>query len=101
MRERLGCRLVVAGLIAVLSIAVTRSASALPAFPGAEGFGTDTPGGRANANGAKVFVVTSTADYIAGVDPVVTGSFRWAVETPPTVAGEPRIIVFRVGGEIV
>lgn len=56
----------------------------LPAFPGAEGFGSKTPGGR----GGQVIAVTTLAD--SG-----PGSLREAVDT----AG-PRIIVFRVGGTI-
>jgi pectate lyase len=57
---------------------------ALAAFPGAQGFGTQTPGGR----GGKVFVVT-TLDW-AG-----PGSLSEAL-----LASEPRIIVFRVSGVI-
>ena len=56
----------------------------LPAFPGAAGFGTDTPGGR----GGKIIEVTTLADN-------GPGSLRAALNVP-----EPRIIVFRVGGTI-
>jgi len=56
----------------------------LPVFPGAEGFGTDTPAGR----GGKVIEVTTLADD-------GPGSLRAALNDP-----EPRIIVFRVGGTI-
>jgi beta-xylosidase/pectate lyase len=56
----------------------------LPAFPGAEGFGALTPGGR----GGRVFVVSNLGD--AG-----PGSFREAV-----TARGPRIVVFAVGGLI-
>jgi hypothetical protein len=55
-----------------------------PAFPGAEGFGAETPGGR----GGRVILVTNLND--AG-----SGSFRAACE-----ARGPRIVVFRVGGII-
>lgn len=63
---------------------VTPLHAAIPAFPGAEGFGADTPGGR----GGAVLVVTNTND--SG-----PGSFRAACE-----ASGPRIVVFRVGGLI-
>ena len=63
----------------------------LPAFPGAEGSGAYTPGGR----GGKVCLVTTLEDYIPGKQPVIPGSLRAAVE-----AKEPRIVVFRVSGYI-
>lgn len=62
----------------------------LPAFPGAEGFGSTTPGGR----GGKVMVVNTLADYGTGEDPI-PGSLRHALETP-----EPRIVTFAVSGLI-
>src|SRR5262249_40197424 len=55
-----------------------------PAFPGAEGSGAATPGGR----GGKVFVVTSLADP-------GPGTLREAVE-----ADGPRTVVFGVAGLI-
>lgn len=73
----------------------------LPAFPGAEGFGAVTEGGRF---GRIVFVInlfdttdTNSQNY--------TGSLRWAVDhtwkmDPLNPYGERRIIVFRVGGTI-
>src|SRR5262245_25558051 len=64
--------------------ALPRAAAVQPAFPGAEGFGTTTPGGR---GGAEMAVAT-----LADAGP---GSFRAAV----TAAG-PRTVVFRVAGLI-
>lgn len=58
--------------------------SALPAFPGAEGGGAYTPGGR----GGKVITVTSLADR-------GPGTLRYACE-----AGGARIVVFNVAGII-
>lgn len=55
-----------------------------PAFPGAEGFGTSTAGGR----GGRVINVTNLNDD-------GPGSFRAAVTAPG-----PRIVVFRVSGTI-
>ncbi|NLT04298.1 MAG: polysaccharide lyase [Bacteroidales bacterium] len=57
---------------------------AIPAFPGAEGGGAYTPGGR----GGKVLVVTSLED--SG-----PGTLRWACEQ-----GGARIVVFNVAGII-
>jgi pectate lyase len=63
----------------------------LPAFPGAEGFGAYTQGGR----GGMVYVVNTLEDYHPEKDEVIEGSFRQAVD-----AIGPRIIVFGVGGII-
>jgi len=63
----------------------------LLAFPGAEGFGACTPGGR----GGKVYLVTTLEDYLEDKEPPVEGSLRAAVN-----AEGPRIVVFRVSGTI-
>ena len=64
--------------------ALFRVGGPLPAFPGAEGFGSTTPGGR----GGKVLFVTS-------LDDSGPGSLREACE-----AQGPRIVVFRISGLI-
>ena len=61
-----------------------RPQAAIPAFPGAEGGGMFTFGGR----GGRVFVVTSLAD-------TGPGTFREACE-----AAGPRVVVFNVAGII-
>jgi hypothetical protein len=58
--------------------------NAIPVFPGAEGWGTETPGGR----GGNVYVVTNLNSF-------GPGSFNEAFR-----ATGPRIIVFRVSGVI-
>jgi pectate lyase len=80
----------VAFALLALAAPVARGAEATPAFPaalgfpGAEGFGATTVGGRAGV----VLRVTNLKDD-------GPGSLRAAVETPG-----PRIIVFQVGGTI-
>ena len=63
---------------------VSGESRAIPAFPGAEGFGSTTRGGR----GGRVIFVTNLDD--AG-----PGSFRAACD-----AEGPRIVIFRVSGLI-
>ena len=72
------------------SPSVAAAETQLRAFPGAEGFGAYSPGGR----GGKVYVVTTLEDYKGKVAPF-KGSLREAV-----MAAEPRIIVFAVSGTI-
>jgi pectate lyase len=69
----------------LLAGAVVRAQPAsIPAFPGAEGFGASTPGGR----GGKVIFVTN-------LDDSGQGSLRAACD-----AAGPRIVIFRVSGTI-
>src|SRR5690606_32878284 len=56
----------------------------IPAFPGAEGFGAFTVGGR----GGDVYLVTNLDDYASGEEPI-PGSLRAAV-----AAEGPRTVVF-------
>ena len=62
----------------------------LLAFPGAEGFGKYTSGGR----GGQVVYVTTLAD---DADGAIVGSLRWAVKQYPN---EPLTVCFAVTGEI-
>ncbi|MFH1761696.1 MAG: T9SS type A sorting domain-containing protein [bacterium] len=70
-------------LTAVFLVCMPES-DAIPAFPGAEGFGSNTPGGR----GGRIIHVTN-------LNPLGAGSFRSALE-----AAGPRIIVFDTSGVI-
>ncbi|HSV27708.1 MAG TPA: hypothetical protein VLH60_07430 [Sedimentisphaerales bacterium] len=74
-----------ANIAAIMIIASVASASQIPAFPGAEGFGAFAVGGR----GGAVIAVTNLND--SG-----PGSFRAALEE----TRGPRTIVFRTGGVI-
>src|SRR5690242_2348973 len=81
-----------AAFAAVSSLLVARAAMALPAFPGAEGFGANATGGR----GGDVYHVTTLAD-----DPnhLIPGSLYYGLyEKNVPAAG--RTIVFDVGGTI-
>jgi len=77
--------LLLAGLAIFFPMSLAASEGPIvPAFPGAEGFGSTTPGGR----GGKIIFVTNLND--SGV-----GSLRAACD-----AEGPRIVIFRVSGLI-
>lgn len=68
----------------------------LTAFPGAEGYGKYTTGGRMTDNrGAKVYYVTRNDD--CSDDALVEGTLRWALRTGDDT---PRTILFRTCGTI-
>jgi hypothetical protein len=73
-------------------------AGAVSAFPGAEGYGADSVGGR----GGQTYVVRSLCDYHPAQGgrsaqcPDYEDTLRWAVEQ-----SHPRTVVFDVGGNIV
>ena len=71
-------------LLSLLVVMISSSVGALPAFPGAEGFGSETAGGR----GGKVIKVTN-------LNSSGPGSLQSACEM-----AEPRIVVFEVSGVI-
>ncbi len=68
----------------MIILLISSRAHAIPAFPGAEGFGAEAVGGR----GGKVLFVTN-------LDDSGPGSLREAVE-----AKGPRTVIFRVSGTI-
>jgi hypothetical protein len=77
----------------LLPCATSLRADRLPAFPGAEGFGKFTSGGR----GGKVVYVTNLNDAPTASGPDYEGSLRQALSTPGV---EPITVVFRCGGVI-
>jgi hypothetical protein len=83
-------------ILAALLLQTTASsepadAKRFPAFPGAEGAGAYTPGGR----GGKVLLVTTLEDYNPKTEKPIPGSLRAAVNTKG-----PRTIVIKVAGNI-
>ena len=84
-----------------LTQSVARLQTYLPAFPGAEGFGSSTSGGRFG----RILFVTNLNDTLDLNSSAYKGSLRWALnETWPEVSANPynqrRIIIFKVGGII-
>lgn len=80
---------------AIMTFAVPAAAddavqSKIPAFPGAEGGGKYTTGGR----GGEVYIVTTLEDYDPESEEPIKGSLRDAISQ------DNRIIVFNVGGVI-
>ena len=68
----------------------------IASFPGAEGYGRFTTGGRMTDNrGAKVYYVTRTDDCPDNA--LVEGTLRWALKTGDDT---PRTILFRTCGTI-
>lgn len=95
-RKRLNIKVFYCGIACLLAGAMRLAAeepnaeSQLPSFPGAQGAGATTPGGR----GGDVHVVTRLDDYGADEAPV-PGTLRHAVEQDG-----PRSVVFGIGGTL-
>ncbi len=83
--------LLIGSLVTSQLHAISPASELFPAFPGAEGAGAYTPGGR----GGKIFVVNTLEDYYPGKEKPIPGSLRQAID-----ADMPRTIVFDVGGII-
>lgn len=88
MKLRVICLL--CAFVTLMGAWAQENSEATPAFPGAEGYGKYTSGGR----GGKVYVVTSLEDYDKGETPI-DGTLRRAVEKKGC-----RTIVFAVAGNI-
>lgn len=67
------------------------AAEKLRAFPGAEGFGAYSKGGR----GGQVLFVSNLQDYLPGKETPIPGSLRLACSTKG-----PRTVLFRISGTI-
>jgi pectate lyase len=85
---------------ALRTAASTPDAKKIPAFPGAEGFGSTSLGGRGDGTVApRIIPVTTLADRVfnttTGQWNAAPGSLREAVE-----ASGPRFVVFKVAGTI-
>ena len=87
MLAGLGCLL----MLLPVESALCQTPPKVSAFPGAEGFGALTPGGRYG----RIVLVTTLDDYHPQRDEPIPGSLRWACTLPG-----PRIVIFRVSGTI-
>ena len=72
-------------IFASILLILCQNSAAIPVFPGAKGFGTETPAGR----GGQIIRVTNLNDSGAG-------SFRAAID-----ASGPRIVIFEISGTII
>lgn len=81
--------LILSGILVFSTLMPVSAYTPIPAFPGAEGGGKFTTGGR----GTSVYIVTTLEDYAEGEEPI-KGSLRDAVSE------DNRIIVFDVSGII-
>lgn len=89
----LSANLISTGITATIQAQEDRfTGTSIPAFPGAEGGGAYTSGGR----GGDVYIVTNLMDYGPGEEPIA-GSLRYGVLTTPK---EGRTIVYHVSGTI-
>jgi hypothetical protein len=85
-------------LLVALLLLVPSVSHALPAFPGAEGWGSDTVGGRSPSS--KLCKVNSLSDAATGScsGNICSGTARWCLHNY-YVPG-PKIVIFTVGGTI-
>jgi len=77
--------------LVILLFSVIYTQSQIVAFPGAEGFGAYSKGGR----GGQVLFVTNLNDYNPENEEPIEGSLRWACDTYG-----PRTVIFSVSGII-
>ncbi|NDW10236.1 polysaccharide lyase family 1 protein [Dysgonomonas sp. 520] len=84
-------QIVIGCLFCILGMSAAGLFAQMPAFPGAEGAGMYTTGGR----GGEVYYVNTLEDSIVGNKETKEGSLRWCLKRPG-----PRVIMFKVGGII-
>ena len=89
-------KLLICLLLSAVMTGSAQTSEKLTAFPGAEGYGRFTTGGRmVDKRGAKVYYVTRLDDCTD--DNLVEGTLRWALRTGDDT---PRTILFRTCGTI-